>query len=88
MKIWEKTKKWIQKILPSDTEFDKYALVYRTTEAHLAELMKAKLRADGIHVFSINKQDSSYNNFGGIELYVEKEYLVRAKYVIEKQVNE
>jgi hypothetical protein len=86
--MWTKIKKWIQKILPSNSELDKYALVYQTTEAHLAELMKAKLRADGLHVFAINKQDSSYNNFGSIEIYVEKEYLVRAKYLIEKQVDE
>jgi len=86
--MWTKIKNWIRKILPSNTELDRYALVYQTTEVHLAELMKAKLRADGLHVFAINKQDSSYNNFGAIEIYVEKEYLVRAKYVIEKQVDE
>lgn len=84
-KVWKKIQEKIQKIFPQQTEFEDYQMVYSTSESHLAELMKAKLRADGIFVFSINKQDSSYNNFGGIELYVKKEELVRAKYIVNKE---
>lgn len=80
-----KLKKWIRKIFPDKTEWSDFKLVYRTNEVYLAELMMAKLRADGIFVRMINKMDSSYNNFGGIELYVKNDNFVRAKYVIEKE---
>lgn len=83
--MWSKIKIWIQKLIPKQTELDNYRLVFKTSESYLAELMKAKLRADGIKVFDINKKDSSYNNFGGIELYVKSEDVVRAKYIIDTE---
>ena len=87
MKMWKKIKDWIRKILPQKTEYDNYRLVFKSNQAYLVEIMAAKLRADGLHVFVINKKDSSYNAFGEIELYVNAEDVVRAKYIIN-QTNE
>lgn len=82
--MWKKIKKWIQEILPSSTEFDDNKLVYKTTERHMASIMKLKLEEEGIQVFVINKMDSAYNNFGAIEFYVNQNDVVRAKYLIDK----
>ena len=87
MKTWKKIKDWINKILPNKTEYDNYRLVFKSSHQYLVEIMAAKLRADGIHVFIINKRDSSYNAFGEIEMYVNAEDVIRAKYII-KQTNE
>lgn len=82
--MWKKIKKWIQTIFPNDTNFEKNKLIYRTTEIHMASIMRFKLEEEGIHVVFINKMDSSYLNFGSIELYVNQNDVIRAKYVIDK----
>lgn len=84
MKIWEKIKTLIRKIVPQKTDFDDKQVVFRTNEDHLARLIVMKLEDEGIKVFYINKKDSSYNNFGQIELYVQRDDVVRAKYLIDK----
>lgn len=82
--MWEKIKTWIKKIAPQKTDFDNKQVVFRTNEEHLARLNIMKLEEEGIKVFYINKKDSSYNNFGQIELYVERENVIKAKYIIDK----
>ncbi|MDX1651935.1 MAG: hypothetical protein R3277_05555 [Brumimicrobium sp.] len=82
--MWTKIKTWINKNLLPKTEFNQHRMVFRTSENHLALLMKLKLEEEGIKVILINKRDSSYNNFGYIELYVRAENVIRAKYIIEK----
>lgn len=82
--MWEKIKTWIKKIVPQKTDFDDKQVVFRTHEEHLARLNIMKLEEEGIRVFYINKKDSSYNNFGQIELYVERDDVVRAKYIIDR----
>lgn len=82
--MWKKIKSWIQKILPNNTEFDQNKLVYRTSELYLAQIIKLKLEEEGVHVILINKMDTSYNNFGQIELYVNQNDVIRAKYIIDK----
>lgn len=82
--MWKKIKTWIRKIIPQKTDFDDKQVVFRTNEDHLARLIIMKLEEEGVKVFYINKKDSSYNNFGQIELYVERDDVVRAKYIIDK----
>ncbi|WP_367182421.1 putative signal transducing protein [Brumimicrobium sp.] len=82
--MWKKIKSWIQKILPNNTEFDQNKLVFRTSELYLAQIIKLKLEEEGVHVILINKMDTSYNNFGQIELYVNQNDVIRAKYIIDK----
>lgn len=84
MEMWKKINQWIQKILPQKTEFDSQRMIFRTTENHLAHIIKLKLEEEGIEVILMNKKDSSYNNFGELELYVKAEDVVRAKYLIDK----
>jgi hypothetical protein len=43
-----------------------------------------KLEEEGIKTFVINKKDSSYNNFGQVEMYVKAEDVIRANYIINK----
>ena len=82
--MWEKIKIWIRKIVPQKTNFDDKQVIFRTHEDHLARLIVMKLEEEGMQVFYINKKDSSYNNFGQIELYVQREDVVKAKYIIDK----
>lgn len=82
--MWKKIKSWIQKILPNNTEFDQNKLVFRTSKLYLAQIIKLKLEEEGVHVILINKMDTSYNNFGQIELYVNQNDVIRAKYIIDK----
>lgn len=82
--MWTKIKTWIKKLVPQKTEFDQFRLIYRTSESHLIQLYETKLKAEGIQSFVINKKDSSYNNFGDIELYVKAEDVIYAKHIIEK----
>jgi hypothetical protein len=82
--MWKRIKKWIRKILPEETEFEKNKLVYRTSQVHMANIMKLKLEEEGVHVIVINKMDTSHNNFGQIEIYVNQNDVIRAKYIIEK----
>ena len=82
--MWKKIKTWIRKTLHQETEFDKNKIVYRTSQVHMANIMKLKLEEEGVHVILINKMDTSYNNFGQIELYVNQDDVIRAKYIIEK----
>ena len=82
--MWEKIKKWIRKTVPQKTDFDNKQVVFRTHEDHLARLIILKLEEEGIPVFYINKKDSSYNNFGQIELYVNRGDVIKAKYIIDK----
>lgn len=77
--MWKRIKTWIRKILPQETEFEKNKLVYRTSQVHMASIMKLKLEEEGVHVILINKMDTSYNNFGQIELYVNQNDVIRAK---------
>lgn len=45
-------------------------LLYSTTNNAEASIIKGMLEENGITVFMMNKQDSSYVNFGQVEIYV------------------
>jgi hypothetical protein len=49
---------------------DKLFLLYSTTSQAEASIIKGMLEENNIPVFLMNKQDSSYLNFGEVELYV------------------
>lgn len=83
--MWEKINNWFKKLLANDTGFGENKLVYKTTQMYLANIMKLKLEEESIQVYIINKRDSSYNDFGQIELYVHQDDVLRAKYIIEKE---
>lgn len=58
--------------------------IYTTQDSIEAEITKQKLERESIEVSLLNKQDSSYLNFGSVHLYVAPEDAVRAKRVLDK----
>jgi len=52
------------------------------------EIVKQMLDENNITAITLNKQDSSYNLFGSIDLYVKKENRTIALHLIHKQNNE
>ena len=66
---------------------DKWVQVYKTKTTYRAEIVKQVLESNDIKCISVNKIDSSYNNFGYHEvLVVEKNYL-EAQKLIQKLNN-
>ncbi len=49
---------------------DKWFLIYSSQSFAQASIIKGMLEQNNVPVTLINKQDSSYLNFGEIELYV------------------
>ena len=58
--------------------------LFSTENPNTAEIIKQMLEENNINVVLLNKQDSSYNMFGSIELYVEKDNIESAKSLITK----
>ncbi len=59
------------------------AMVYTTNRIYQAELLKQFLSDNGITAFSIDKRDSNYL-FGNIEIYVNRDDVIKAKVLIKK----
>jgi hypothetical protein len=47
------------------------------------QMKKIFLEENGIESVIINKQDSVYRSFGEIELYVQRDHIIKAKQLIE-----
>ncbi len=62
---------------------DDLVMVYSTNQVFHAEMLKQFLSDNGIAAFSINKQDSNYL-FGSIEVYVNRDDVIKAKILIKK----
>ena len=61
---------------------NKWVQVYKTKTTYQAEIVKQVLESNDIKCISVNKIDSSYNNFGYHEvLVVEKNYLEAQKLI-------
>lgn len=85
MGILKKIQTWIKKnLLVTNSPLAGCETVYQTTESHMINIMKLKLEEEGIHDIILNNMDSSYNNFGKVELYVKQNDVIRAKHIIDK----
>ncbi|PZE16865.1 hypothetical protein DNU06_11450 [Putridiphycobacter roseus] len=62
-------------------------MVFSANQEYLVHLIAGKLKSNGIESITLNQKDSTYNNFGEIELYVHTKDVVKAKYIID-QTNE
>ena len=62
--------------------------VYSSNNPINAEIIKQMLEEHNINAVEMNQQDSSYNMFGNIQIYVQQEFSVKAKKLIEKNNNE
>lgn len=59
-------------------------LLYATKSFPEASIIKGMLEENHIQVMLLNKQDSSYLNFGEIELYVPEHFRDIAKNLLDK----
>lgn len=57
--------------------------IYSIGTPYQAELIRQMLSDNNIQSFIINKQDSVYK-FGDIELYVNRDHVIRAKMLIQE----
>jgi len=83
MKIIQRIQKLIQQIAQQSKNPSK-AMIYSTSQEHLANLLIVKLKANDIEAVILNQKDSMYNAFGLFEIYVKAKDVVRAKYIIDK----
>ena len=61
--------------------------VFSTDQPHRAEIVKAVLDEHHMNPVLINKKDSSYHNFGQIEVHVPSEFTLRARQIIENDID-
>ena len=61
-----------------------WEMIYSSTYQHQAELCKAILEQNEIICVLRNNQDSLYKPIGEFELYVPREVLLKAKFILEQ----
>ena len=79
--------KWILKLKTKKMKKN-WIKVYSSSNPINAEIIKQMLEEHNINAVEMNQQDSSYNMFGNIQIYVQQEFSVKAKKLIEKNNNE
>jgi hypothetical protein len=57
--------------------------IFSSSQPYKAELVKQMLVSHNIQSFLVNKQDSAYK-FGVVELYVNRDNVIRAKKLIQE----
>ena len=62
--------------------------IFSSTRPIEVEILKQMLKENGVISIEINQQDSSYNMFGRINLYVQDKFVENATKLIEKNNNE
>ncbi|MAR39745.1 MAG: hypothetical protein CMD22_03520 [Flavobacteriales bacterium] len=62
--------------------------IFSSTNPIEVEILKQMLKENGVISIDINQQDSSYNMFGNINLYVQEEYVEHANKLMTKNNNE
>lgn len=63
-------------------------LLYKTRDVTQANILKGMLEGNNIPAFLMNKQDSSYLNFGDVELYVDKDFLQQASLLLQQALGD
>ena len=61
-----------------------WVIAYESKQEYLAEIARTVLSDNNIEAVVINKKDSTYNSFGDIEVYVNRDNLIRAKQILQK----
>jgi hypothetical protein len=62
-----------------------WEMVYSSTYPHLAELAKGLLENNEIICVVRNNQDSSYTSIGELEVYVKREDVIKAKFILNQE---
>lgn len=79
--------RWILKLKTKKMKKN-WIKVYSSNNAINAEIIKQMLEEHNINAVEMNQQDSSYNMFGNIQIYVQQEFSKEAVKLIEKNNNE
>lgn len=61
---------------------DDWVVIHSTTFLHRAELIKGMLIENNVDAVVLNRQDSSYVQFGEVEVHVKRDDVIRAKRLI------
>ena len=61
-----------------------WVIAYESKQEYLANIARTILSDNDIESVIINKKDSIYNSFGDIEVYVNRDNLIRAKQILQK----
>ncbi len=61
--------------------------VFSAFESYKAEIVKDVLENHGLNPVIINKQDSSYSNFGQFEVHVSADEVIKSLNIIENDIN-
>lgn len=61
-----------------------WVIAYESKQEYLADIARTVLSDNDIESVIINKKDSLYNSFGDIEVYVNRDNLIRAKQILQK----
>ena len=64
----------------------KWQKIFSTEVSYRADIVKDVLEDQGIKSVILNKKDSSYNNFGALEVLVMPDDIIRAKQIIENDI--
>lgn len=67
---------------------DNWEKVYEDDDRHMVEILKAKLRAEGIVPVSITENDRNFPSIGESEIYVVKADAEKAREIIRRDGNE
>ena len=62
---------------------DNWVSVFSADQPYLADIVKQVLMENNIVSVVINKRDSSYTMFGEVEVYVDRNHVIKAKSIIE-----
>ena len=61
-----------------------WVIAYESKQEYLADIARTILSDNDIESVIINKKDSIYNSFGDIEVYVNRDNLIKAKQILQK----
>ena len=67
-----------------DLQDESWELIYSSPALYKAEIVKSILEEENILCVLVNKQDSSYLNFGEIEIYTKREDILVAKQILNR----
>ncbi len=70
--------------LPPDNVDEAWEIIYSSPLLYKTEILRALLEEEEIPAVVINKMDSAYLSFGEIELYVQRQDVLKAMQVVSK----
>jgi membrane protease YdiL (CAAX protease family) len=73
--------------MKNDEQSADWQKVFATDKLHQAEIVKAVLDDHAMNPVLINKKDSSYDNFGEVEIHVSSEHTLKARHIIQNEIS-